>query len=1174
MYSIRRLLTTTFLLLGVLMALNAENVVTVTGSDGAPGQQATIAVALKTDAADVVAAEIRVPLPEGVEPVEGSLVLDKGRVPDHSVTADMNGRDYVIVLFNTSLKAIPAGDGNLLSFKVALGENPGHYDLSPKVKLSSRSGSGITSRTTGNTLSVLAPRMELGTVSVDFGRVAIRSEVVQQVEVRNSGTTPLEITDYTTGVEGLTAVMPRSIGEGESSWIELHYSPTVRSAGVDDRFLPVSNGVGRSQFVRIQSVPFSVNEVHVGSATGVSDDEVTVSVSMNNMEPITGVDFSVALPDELEFVEGSVTKGARASGLSVESSVVADHNMRIVMYGFNGKAVEGDDGELFSFRLRLKGRSGYYPLIPSKAILANASGENMTSEVYGGGVTISSPSLSASSDWAIGNVPLSGRNVFNYPLQNNSNVPLTIENVVFVDDVAKCVTSMPMVVNPYEGGEISVSVKNPRFGEFASTMNIYSNDPDNRMKSVRLTGNFYSPNEMSFAGRYADGKFLIDASLTNEEAIAALQLDVVCPDGLITDEALLTLSERASGHSATLAKVGGDRYRIVIFSLRNAPFAGNDGVVFSLGLEGTAPAGKQIRIENIKLSSVDGVNITTPNTEVQLGSLPVPVASITLSQSDATMRVGGELKLSATVAPATASVSELKWMSSDSKIVSVDSDGKVTAVALGKAVITVAATDGSGVSAECEITVESTPAESVKLSQTTAQLKVGESVSLTATVLPDDATDKSVTWTSSNVSIATVDANGKVTAVGLGEAVITAQCGEAKATCVVNVVPTPAESVKLSQTSAQLKVGESVSLTATVLPEDATDKSVTWTSSNVSIATVDANGKVTAVGLGEATVTAQCGEVRATCVVKVVPTPAESVKLSQTTAQVKVGESVSLTATVLPDDATDKRVTWTSSNVSIATVDANGKVTAVGLGEAVITAQCGEPKAACAVKVVPTPAESVKLSQTTAQLKVGESVTLTATVLPEDATDKSVTWTSSNVSIATVDANGKVTAVSIGEVDIMASCGDVSATCEVSVLPIIVESIIVTPEVWSGIAGECIQLNANVYPEDATDKSLTWTSSDLTVAVVDGTGMVTLKAEGTCVITATANDESGVEAQCVVTGMSGIEEIFADSDITVDVYDIRGVLLRRGCCKSDLRQLGTGAYILRQGNRAVKVVLK
>ncbi len=201
-------------------------------------------------------------------------------------------------------------------------------------------------------------------------------------------------------------------------------------------------------------------------------------------------------------------------------------------------------------------------------------------------------------------------------------MPLTIEKVQFLNEVAKCNAEFPIIIDSNSSGFIPVTILNPRFGEFASTMNVYTNDPDNRMKVVSITGNFYSANELSFTGRVVNGEFFIDALLTNEEEITALQLDMVCPDGVSTNEDLLKLSDRTDGHSATLAKVDTNRYRLIIFSLKNASFKGNDGVIFSLGLTGKDLSGKQIKVENIKLSSVNGVNITTPNSEIKTEELP------------------------------------------------------------------------------------------------------------------------------------------------------------------------------------------------------------------------------------------------------------------------------------------------------------------------------------------------------------------------------------------------------------------------------------------------------------------------------------------------------------------------------------------------------------------------
>lgn len=168
--------------------------------------------------------------------------------------------------------------------------------------------------------------------------------------------------------------------------------------------------------------------------------------------------------------------------------------------------------------------------------------------------------------------------------------------------------------------------------------------------------------------------------------------------------------------------------------------------------------------------------------------------------------------------------------------------------------------------------------------------------------------------------------------------------------------PVQATSVTLDRTNITLFPGETSTLYATVAPDNTADKTVTWTSSNTAVATVDGSGKVTAVAQGSATVTATCGSVSASCSVTVNPAPvveATGVTLSQTYLNLETGASATLSATVTPDNTTDKTVTWTSSDPSIASVDAEGMVTAVAEGDAVITATCGNVSAECIVKVNP-----------------------------------------------------------------------------------------------------------------------------------------------------------------------------------------------------------------------------
>ena len=248
---------------------------------------------------------------------------------------------------------------------------------------------------------------------------------------------------------------------------------------------------------------------------------------------------------------------------------------------------------------------------------------------------------------------------------------------------------------------------------------------------------------------------------------------------------------------------------------------------------------------------------------------------------------------------------------------------------------------------------------SVGLNSTSITLKNIRNYKLTATVSPSNASNKTITWTSSNGNVAKVDQNGNVTAVNEGTATITAKSNNGKtATCkvtVINPASVAVSSVGLNSTSITLKNIRNYKLTATVSPSNASNKTITWTSSNSNIAKVDQNGNVTAVNEGTATITARSNNGKTTTCKVTVINPASvavsSVGLKSSTTIVK-GKTEKLTATVSPSNASNKAVTWTSSNSNVARVDANGNVTAVNAGTATITAKSNNGKiATCKVTV-------------------------------------------------------------------------------------------------------------------------------------------------------------------------------------------------------------------------------
>jgi uncharacterized protein YjdB len=316
----------------------------------------------------------------------------------------------------------------------------------------------------------------------------------------------------------------------------------------------------------------------------------------------------------------------------------------------------------------------------------------------------------------------------------------------------------------------------------------------------------------------------------------------------------------------------------------------------------------------------------------------------------------------------------------------------------------------------------------------TLELTVGDTRQLSATVIPTQC-NQSVTWRSSNEKMATVDDKGVVTAVGVGVVLIhvvpISNIYTRSDRCIVtiNAKTIAVTGVTLNKTSLDMKVGDSETLTATVAPTEATNKAVTWKSSNESVATVDDNGKVTAVGDGEATITATTtdGEKTAECkvTVKAATVAVTGVSLDQTSLELTVGDTETLTATVAPLDATNQNVTWESNNTAAATVDQNGAVKAVGVGEATITVTTmdGSKTDACTVKVSK---KAGSISYPTAPVeKLTTDAAFTITLTKEG--DGEVTYSSSDTDgkiVVVNSSSGEVTIKGAGEVKITATVRD------------------------------------------------------------------------------------------------------------------------------------------------------
>ena len=346
-----------------------------------------------------------------------------------------------------------------------------------------------------------------------------------------------------------------------------------------------------------------------------------------------------------------------------------------------------------------------------------------------------------------------------------------------------------------------------------------------------------------------------------------------------------------------------------------------------------------------------------------------------------------------------------------------------------------------------------------------------------------------------------------------------------------------ANSITLHKSQTTLGIGYSEILKYTT-DEDIEINEIEWTSTDESVATVE-NGKVIALSEGTTIITAKVNGKNSTCKVTVVDnyTPVTSIVLNKSNINMLVDDVATIKATLSPAEATNQKVTWTSSNPSVATVDSSGNIKAISPGNATITASAASIEAKCEVVVTYSLSLSgISINKTELTIKERGTEQLSIIYNPTNATNKKVTWKSSNNDIVTVDANGKVTAIKAGNATITAVSNDGGyvATCKVTIEEISkkVESISLDKSNVTLEIGNQETLNVTINPDYAENKNIKWTTSDKKVATVEN-GVVTALSKGTVEIKAISED-GNKEASCkvVVTALPAKKIFFEKEEIT------------------------------------------
>ena len=602
------------MLVGAVLGAVAQNTVSVSIVEATPGEVVNVDVLLQ-NCDNVTAAEVVIPLVnKQLTYVDGSCVINAERANGHRLSVAMVDGALRSYIYSLSLASFNGNEGRLASFSLRLGSSPAEYPLQPKVVLSDTNGKALPVSVVDGAVTILAPQIEVVTPSVDFGRVPIMAHYSKSLTLRNSGTLPLEVSDLLFNDNAFSiSETAFTIAAGATKSITVNYSPTVRGA-VDESITVVSNATNGNATIKLLADPYSVNELHSSRVEGFAGEEVTIELRMNNMEPIVGLQTTFTLPNGVEYVDGSFATTERASSHTAMASF-SNGKLSLFLYSVRNAPMHGNDGVVATFRLRLNCNSGSYHIAPQNTVLSNAVQENMVSAVSGEYIVVKSPNINGSNELDFGRTPVTETAKATYVVNNNGKAPLVINSVVFLSQGYNITNALPLSVEPGATAKLNVEYVPTAEGTHSTAMNIYSNDPDEKMKSVKVSGTVYEPNNLTFEGEnLQNGDYVVSIGLENYTGIVAMQMDIHWMPGMTTSSDRLKVSERLARHSCSITKIDEDTYRFIAFSFGNNNIAGNEGKLFDLTFtpgNGVDYKDTPIVIDNVVLSSSGANNYTS-----------------------------------------------------------------------------------------------------------------------------------------------------------------------------------------------------------------------------------------------------------------------------------------------------------------------------------------------------------------------------------------------------------------------------------------------------------------------------------------------------------------------------------------------------------------------------------
>lgn len=601
-----------FLLIAQLLCCGmgalADNAITLSNIQGNAGTEVTVSIELtNTDA--VSALQLSIPLDENLTFVTNSQKAGT-RIRNHILSAGVKDGILNLMVYSATMAPISGNEGEVCSFKLLLGYNPGTINLTPsKVALTGNNGNSLMASSSSGTVDIRGAKLKTSSSTLKFGNVAINGSSQQSIWIENVGNEPLNISEisFSSSVFSTEATLPLIVNAGNSKWIGVNCKPTTLG-DIDEEMTIISNSVSGNSTTQLIATPYAQNEIRLGYASGMTDEEVTVPVILNNADAINGFQLEIKIPNELEYVDGSFVLSNRKQDHVATASLTGEI-LNIVVYSPTDKPFAGNEGEIGSFKVKIVGSDNANLNIDNAKLASNVDGKttNVLSGKSGCTIYIESPNMYVNRTLDFGRISIIEEDKQrSFTIRNWGSAPLTISAITFTNGLFGIKEQLPITVDPSSEKTITVVCEAKEAGDISTNMEIYSNDPQKRLSIVEIIGSVFAPDYLTGTIEANRIGANLNISLNNYSNIYGIQFDVNTTNEFTASAENIVLTERGKNLSVSINPISKGKLRVMAYVKNDQCISRGDGKIMTIKLvpKEVLPEGNyNIGLSNILLGS-------------------------------------------------------------------------------------------------------------------------------------------------------------------------------------------------------------------------------------------------------------------------------------------------------------------------------------------------------------------------------------------------------------------------------------------------------------------------------------------------------------------------------------------------------------------------------------------